>query len=76
MPIDVVDDSTARRIGPVPFKRSGSHVHRGFLMAAGPGIASGAQLPVLALLETHLPAHSDGKALPVLEDPVGVRMAG
>jgi predicted AlkP superfamily phosphohydrolase/phosphomutase len=86
VPIDVVDHPTAGRIGPVPFKRSGSHVHRGFLMAAGPGISAGARLAeahaldipptVLTLLGTDIPAHFDGKALPVLEDPVGVRMAG
>jgi hypothetical protein len=40
-PMDVVDSPTAGRIGPVPFKRSGSHVHRGFLLAAGPGILPG-----------------------------------
>ncbi len=86
VPIDVVDHPTAGRLGPVPYKRSGSHVHRGFLMAAGPGISAGARLPeahaldipptVLTLLGTDIPAHFDGKAVPVLEDPVGVRMAG
>ncbi len=86
VPIDVVDHPTAGRIGPVPFKRSGSHVHRGFLMAAGPGIPAGEQLPearsldipptVLTLLGAHIPAHFDGKALPLLDDAGGVRMAG
>jgi hypothetical protein len=37
-PIDVVDSPAAGRIGPVPFKRSGGHVHRGFFLAAGDGI--------------------------------------
>lgn len=86
VPIDVVDHPTAGRIGPVPFKRSGSHVHRGFLMAAGPGIPAGEQLPearsldipptVLTLLGAHIPAHFDGKALPLLDDAGGVRRAG
>jgi predicted AlkP superfamily phosphohydrolase/phosphomutase len=86
VPIDVVDHPTAGRIGPVPFKRSGSHVHRGFLMAAGPGIAAGAQLPeghaldipptVLTLLGARIPAHFDGKPLPVLADSLAGRKAG
>lgn len=86
VPIDVVDHPKAGRIGPVPFKRSGSHVHRGFLMAAGPGISAGAQLTeahaldipptVLTLLGSAIPAHFDGKALPLLRDPVAVGIAG
>jgi predicted AlkP superfamily phosphohydrolase/phosphomutase len=75
VPIDVVDHPTAGRIGPVPFKRSGSHVHRGFLLAAGPGVAAGRRFPeghaldipptILALLGAPVPAHFDGRPLPL-----------
>lgn len=85
-PIDVVDHPKAGRIGPVPFKRSGSHVHRGFLMAAGPGVAAGARVPeshalnipptILALLGAPIPAHFDGTPLPVMEPDAGLRLAG
>jgi predicted AlkP superfamily phosphohydrolase/phosphomutase len=86
MPIDVVDHPKAGRIGPVPFKRSGSHVHRGFLVATGPGIPAGRQLPeahalsipptILTLLGAEIPAHFDGAPLPVVEEEVSVRRAG
>jgi predicted AlkP superfamily phosphohydrolase/phosphomutase len=86
VPIDVVDHPTAGRIGPVPFKRSGSHVHRGFLMAVGPGVPAGVRLPeahaidipptVLTLLGSDIPRHFDGQALPVLDGSAQVRMAG
>ncbi|CAN5577678.1 hypothetical protein BH23ACI1_BH23ACI1_18230 [soil metagenome] len=86
VPIDVVDHPAAGRIGPVPFKRSGSHVHRGFLMATGPGVPSGEQLPeahaldipptILALLGADIPQHFDGKPLPVLEGEEPIRRAG
>jgi predicted AlkP superfamily phosphohydrolase/phosphomutase len=85
VPIDVVDHPTAGRIGPVPFKRSGSHVHRGFLMAAGPGIGAGARLPeahaldipatILALVGAPIPAHFDGCPLSVMTDPVAMAAA-
>jgi predicted AlkP superfamily phosphohydrolase/phosphomutase len=86
VPIDVVDHPTAGRIGPIPFKRSGSHVHRGFLMAAGPGVASGRRLPeahaldipatILALLGAPIPAHFDGNPLPVTTDAREMAAAG
>lgn len=88
VPIDVVDHPRAGRIGPVPFKRSGSHVHRGFLMAAGPGIPAGARLPeahaldipptILTMLGARIPTHFDGKPLPLLSaaEPVGARRTG
>ena len=86
VPIDVADHPKAGRIGPVPFKRSGSHVHRGFLMAAGPGVPSGEQLPeahalsipptILTLIGADIPAHFDGAPLPVLEDAMIARRAG
>lgn len=85
VPMDVVDHPVAGRIGPVPFKRSGSHVHRGFLMAAGPGIAPGQQLSerhsldipatILTLLGAPVPAHFEGAPVPVLE-PNGAVRAG
>jgi predicted AlkP superfamily phosphohydrolase/phosphomutase len=85
VPIDVVDHPSAGRIGPVPFKRSGSHVHRGFLLAAGPGIAAGARLPeahaldipatILALVGAPIPAHFDGRALPLMTDAPAIAAA-
>ena len=75
-PCDVVDHPHAGRIGPVPFKRSGSHVHRGFFMARGPQIPAGVRLPerhaldlaptILAEIGAPVPAHFDGR--PILED--------
>jgi hypothetical protein len=69
-PADVVDSPTLGRIGPLPFNRSGSHVHRGFLLAAGPSIPSGAVLPrgqaldiaptILALMGAPIPSYCDG----------------
>ena len=86
VPIDVVDHPTAGRIGPVPFKRSGSHVHRGFLMAAGPGVGAGSRLPeahaldipptILTLLGAPIPAHFDGKPLAVTVDAGAMAVAG
>jgi predicted AlkP superfamily phosphohydrolase/phosphomutase len=72
-PADVVDHPKAGRIGPVPFKRSGSHVHRGFFMAKGPGIKAGARLPekhaldlaptIMSLVGAPMPAHFDGQPI-------------
>jgi predicted AlkP superfamily phosphohydrolase/phosphomutase len=86
VPIDVVDHPTAGRIGPVPFKRSGSHVHRGFLIAAGPGVGAGARLPeahaldipptILTLLGAPVPAHFDGKPLAVTADAEAMAVVG
>jgi len=69
-PADVVDHPAAGRIGPVPFKRSGSHVHRGFFMARGPQVAPGTRLPqahaldlaptILASMGAPLPPHFEG----------------
>ena len=69
-PIDVVDSPTVGRIGPVPFKRSGSHVHRGFFMASGPGIPADTRLPqhhaldlaptILSLMGVPVPSHFEG----------------
>jgi len=86
VPIDVVDHPAAGRIGPVPFKRSGSHVHRGFLLATGPGVAEGGRFPeghaldipptILALLGARIPAHFDGKPLPLTADAPAMAAAG
>jgi predicted AlkP superfamily phosphohydrolase/phosphomutase len=72
-PVDVVDHPTVGRIGPVPAKRSGSHVHRGFIMAAGPGLPAGVHLPerhaldlaptILTLLGAPLPKHFEGRPI-------------
>ena len=69
-PADIVDSPTLGRVGPLPFNRSGSHVHRGFLLAAGPSIPRGATLApgqavdiaptILALMGAPIPAYCDG----------------
>jgi hypothetical protein len=74
-PCDVVDHPLAGRVGPVPFKRSGSHVHRGFFMARGADIPAGIRLPerhaldlaptILTEMGARVPAHFDGS--PILE---------
>jgi arylsulfatase A-like enzyme len=74
-PSDIVDHPKAGRIGPVPFKRSGSHVHRGFFMARGRHIAAGTRLTenhaldlaptIVAELGAPMPPHFDGR--PILE---------
>jgi predicted AlkP superfamily phosphohydrolase/phosphomutase len=77
-PTDVVDSPTLGRIGPLPFNRSGSHVHRGFLLAAGTGLPIGERLPdgqaldiaptILRLVGAPIPAHFDGA--PLLNAPL------
>jgi predicted AlkP superfamily phosphohydrolase/phosphomutase len=74
-PVDVVDHPKAGRIGPVPFKRSGSHVHRGFFLAVGQGLPAGIVVSerhaldlapsVLALMGAPIPSHFEGR--PILE---------
>lgn len=73
IPSDVVDHPTAGRIGPVPFKRSGSHVHRGFFMARGIDVPAGTRLPdghaldlaptILSAMGARIPGHFDGRPL-------------
>lgn len=70
---DTVDSPTLGRIGPVPYLRTGSHVERGVLMAAGPGISPGTKLPaghavdlaptILALVGAPIPPHYGGRPL-------------
>jgi predicted AlkP superfamily phosphohydrolase/phosphomutase len=72
-PADVVDHPTLGRIGPVPYRRTGSHRNRGFWIATGPQIAPGSSfepahavdLPatILALMGAAVPAYMDGKPL-------------
>ena len=82
-PCDVVDHPVAGRIGPVPFKRSGSHVHRGFFMARGRDVPRGAVLPeghaldlaptILSEMGAAIPVHFDGRPLlSAVRDEVGV----
>jgi predicted AlkP superfamily phosphohydrolase/phosphomutase len=69
-PTDVVDHPRLGRIGPVPFKRAGSHVHRGFLLAHGDGIPAGQRRgehhalaiapTILQLLGATPPPHIEG----------------
>ena len=44
-PADTVDHPELGRIGPVPYRRSGSHRARGFWAAKGPKITAGCNLP-------------------------------
>ncbi|MBE9182378.1 alkaline phosphatase family protein [Oculatella sp. LEGE 06141] len=70
---DVVESSDIGRIGPVPHHRTGSHRSDGFLVAAGPGIEAGSDLPVghsldlaptiLDLMGAPVPEHFEGKPL-------------
>lgn len=72
-PADVVDHPTLGRIGPVPYRRTGSHRERGFLMVKGPGIEAGSTLPeghgvdlaptILTLMGAPLPDYFDGKPI-------------
>jgi predicted AlkP superfamily phosphohydrolase/phosphomutase len=81
-PIDVVDHPILERIGPVPFKRAGSHVHRGFLMARGTGITPGTRLPehhaldvaptILTLLGAPAPSHFEGQPIPLVTSVEGI----
>ena len=78
-PADVVDHPRAGRIGPVPFKRSGSHVHRGFFMARGTGIPAARRLPeahaldlaptLMALAGAPVPAHFEGRPMLQVREP-------
>jgi len=70
---DVVDSPDVGRIGPVPHFRAGGHWNRGFVLAAGPGIAPGTRLrtgeavdlapSILALMGRPAPSHFDGRSL-------------
>ncbi|MGD2182342.1 alkaline phosphatase family protein [Lusitaniella coriacea] len=72
-PADVVDHPTCGRIGPVPYRRTGSHRDRGFWIARGPQIEPGSTLPqghgvdlsptLLELMGAPIPEYMDGKPL-------------
>jgi predicted AlkP superfamily phosphohydrolase/phosphomutase len=69
---DVVDTPVGR-IGPAPFRRTGSHVERGFLLASGSGIPLGLRVKephaidltptILSMMAAPIPAHIEGKPL-------------
>ncbi|HYC03996.1 MAG TPA: alkaline phosphatase family protein [Azospirillaceae bacterium] len=72
VPADVAEGPVTGRIGPVPYRRTGSHTSEGFLLAAGPGIEPG-ELPaghgvdlaptILQLMGAPAPNHLDGISL-------------
>ena len=72
-PADVVDHPEFGRIGPVPYRRTGSHRGRGFLTVRGPNIEAGSTLPeghgvdlaptILELMDAPIPDYFDGKPL-------------
>ncbi|NET06149.1 MAG: nucleotide pyrophosphatase [Symploca sp. SIO2B6] len=72
-PADVIESPQFGRIGPVPYRRTGSHRARGFLSAIGPGIEPGSHLPtapavdltptILQLMDAPIPKYFDGKPL-------------
>ena len=75
-PADVVDHPQYGRIGPVPYRRTGSHRPNGFITVKGPGIAPGSTLPeghgvdlaptILNLMGAAIPEYMDGKPLPII----------
>lgn len=70
---DIVDSPDLGRIGPIPYFRAGSHWERGFVMAKGPGITPGSELPIseiidlpptiLQLMGVPIPEYFEGTAL-------------
>lgn len=72
-PADVIDCGKFGRIGPVPYRRTGSHRNRGFLNITGPGIRPGTQLreghgvdlapTLLHLMNAPIPDYYDGTSL-------------
>ncbi|MGB7440670.1 MAG: alkaline phosphatase family protein [Coleofasciculaceae cyanobacterium] len=77
---DVVESPEIGRIGPVPFNRTGSHRSDGFLVAVGPDIPEGSNLPaghsldiaptILNLMGAPIPESFEGK--PLIKTPVQV----
>jgi len=71
--VDVVDSPSLGRIGPVPFPRTGTHRGTGFLLATGPGIAAGTEIPaahaldvaptILSLMAATPAAYMEGRPL-------------
>ena len=72
-PADVVDSPEFGRIGPVPYRRTGSHRGRGFIVVRGAGIEPGSSLPtgdavdigptILDLMNAPIPESCQGKPL-------------
>lgn len=72
-PADVVDHPQFGRIGPVPYRRTGSHRARGFVTIKGDGITPGSTLQkghgvdlaptILELMGAPIPDYMDGKPL-------------
>ncbi|MGB7439677.1 MAG: alkaline phosphatase family protein [Coleofasciculaceae cyanobacterium] len=72
-PADVVDHPNLGRIGPVPYRRTGSHRERGFITVLGPNVTPGSTLreghgvdlapTILELMGAPIPEYFDGKPL-------------
>lgn len=72
-PADVVDHPQFGRIGPVPYRRTGSHRARGFITIKGKGITPNSTLPeghavdlaptILELMSAPIPNYMDGKPI-------------
>jgi hypothetical protein len=70
---DVAESPRFGRLGPYPHYRAGSHRHRGFICASGPGIQPGSAVEgghvmdlaptILQLLDVPIPEHIDGTPL-------------
>lgn len=70
---DVVDSPRLGRVGPLTHCRAGGHKSQGFLLAKGPGIPAGEDLPageavdlaptILNLMNAEIPEYLEGKAL-------------
>ncbi|NEO99691.1 MAG: nucleotide pyrophosphatase [Symploca sp. SIO2E9] len=79
-PADVIEHPDLGRMGPVPYRRTGSHRARGFLNVFGPGIEPGSSLPdshsvdltptLLELMGAPIPEYMDGKPLVKASVPV------
>ena len=72
-PTDVFEHPSLGRVGPVPYRRTGSHRPRGFLTVCGPDIEAGTSLPdghgvdlaptILHLMNAPIPSFFDGHSL-------------
>ncbi|MGQ4649545.1 alkaline phosphatase family protein [Lyngbya aestuarii] len=72
-PAEVIDHPNYGRIGPVPYRRTGSHRPRGFVSVNGPGIEAGSTFleshavnlapTILELMGVPIPEYFDGKPL-------------
>ncbi|MBI5571861.1 MAG: alkaline phosphatase family protein [Desulfomonile tiedjei] len=72
-PADVAESPSVGRMGPFPYPRVGGHRNTGFLLARGPGIGPGTNLPkahivdlaptILTLMNAPVPQHMAGNPL-------------